>query len=295
MSKHCFYLFIVFYTFFIQRTHSQETYEFIGVLKLENTAETIIPYKLNFDEKEGVVKGYSITDMGGSHETKNIIEGTYNEKTKEFSFKEVEILYTKSPLSKNTFCFIHFDSKIKIVERTKNITGNFKGKFNDDSPCINGVLSVIGLEKVQSIIEKVDKKIEKKSKTTPEKPQLLSAKNMLDSLSGNKLYKNENLNLFWKSDNIKITFYDNAKKDGDKINVFHNGKLLLRNFEVSKIKDTLNVTLTENKNIFKIVAQNTGSIAPNTAQIDLVDQDRLYGLTTNLNKGEFTTLTIIKN
>jgi hypothetical protein len=54
----------------------------------------LLHYIFNFSDFNGVLKGYSITDMGGDNETKNVIKGNYNKKTKAFSFYEDDILYT---------------------------------------------------------------------------------------------------------------------------------------------------------------------------------------------------------
>ena len=48
--------------------------------------------------------GYSITDISGEHETKNIITGSLNKKNNMLSFSEQEIVYTKSTVNENSFC-----------------------------------------------------------------------------------------------------------------------------------------------------------------------------------------------
>ena len=54
-----------------QSLFSQLDHEFIGGIKLNDS--TVITYLINFSEKDGNVTGYSITDLLGPDETKNII------------------------------------------------------------------------------------------------------------------------------------------------------------------------------------------------------------------------------
>jgi hypothetical protein len=78
---------------------SQNKYEFLGAVKLNGNDKTLITYRLVFEEKNGVINGYSVTDLDGIHETKNTISGTYDKKTKLLTFQENDILYTKSKFS----------------------------------------------------------------------------------------------------------------------------------------------------------------------------------------------------
>ena len=99
---------ILFFFLFSLNFYSQSKYEYFGALKLNGDDKTIISYRLVFIEDKGKIEGYSLTDLGGNHETKNKISGTYNEKTKNLKFKEEDVLYTKSPLSDDVFCFVNF-------------------------------------------------------------------------------------------------------------------------------------------------------------------------------------------
>ena len=48
---------------------SQNNYEFFGAIKLNGNDKTLITYRLVFEENNGKIKGYSVTDLDGSHET----------------------------------------------------------------------------------------------------------------------------------------------------------------------------------------------------------------------------------
>ena len=57
----------------IVNSYSQEKFEYFGALKLNGNDKTVITYRLMFYENKGKLDGYSITDIGGPHETKNTI------------------------------------------------------------------------------------------------------------------------------------------------------------------------------------------------------------------------------
>ena len=72
---------------------AQYELDYLGVIKLNDSS--FISYSLKLTEQNGIITGYSITDIGGDHETKSNITGSYDKKTHALSFKEVGIIYTK--------------------------------------------------------------------------------------------------------------------------------------------------------------------------------------------------------
>lgn len=153
---------ILFFLINTSPIFSQE-YEFTGLLKLNKT--TIISYHLTFTERDGKISGISITDLGGDNETKNKIEGFYNRKTDEFSFTEKNIIYSKSKIVKNDFCYLHYKSKFKLKDQ-KKISGKFKSFFKDGKSCLNGEIDLIEFKKAQKKIHKMNSKIQN-SKLVP--------------------------------------------------------------------------------------------------------------------------------
>ncbi|MEM0541293.1 hypothetical protein WFZ85_01570 [Flavobacterium sp. j3] len=274
---------------------SQQNYEYIGAIKLNGDKKTIITYRIFFSVNNGKINGFSITDFLGDHETKNKISGTYNSKTKEIQFKEENILYTKSPLSKDSFCFVNFAGRVKLVDDNNKLSGNFKGLFQNKSKCIDGSLELFGIKKIEKIATKFKEKIQKSKKVEQSIKDNFNPISILDSLKVNSLTKNQNLNIFVSSNEIEIEVWDAKIEDGDRIDLFHNTRRILDNIEVTNKKKTIKVNLIENENKFKIVALNEGERTLNTAMIRLIDGDRNFELTTNLKKGETTSITIIKN
>ena len=111
----------------------------------------------------------------------------------------------------------------------------------------------------------------------------------------NILKPNQNLTMFSASSELKLNIYDAGKVDGDKINIYVNGSIFLRNYIVDKNIKQLTISLNSKSTLIEVVALNTGTISPNTAKIEIVDQKNNINTLTRLKKGEKTSITIVKN
>lgn len=284
-------IFLIFFQFIF----SQNNYEFLGAVKLNGSDKTLITYRIVFVENNGVINGYSVTDLDGVHETKNVITGTYDKKNKILSFKEDAILYTKSKFSQSSFCFVNFSGKVKLVENTTKIEGPFRGLYKNKNKCIDGTITLIGSNKIYKLAEKVNKKIQKSKKIDKQVKEKNNPIALLDSLKINKLSKDQNLSVFWESKFVKIEIFDSGKEDGDMINLYHNDKLILENYKVKHEKKIISLTLDLSiTNEFKILALNEGELSPNTAKVVLHDSNRTFDLLTSFKKNESAFITFIK-
>ena len=143
---------------------AQASSEYIGAIKLNDSA--IITYKVKFDINYDKVEGYSITDFGGAHETKSKLKGSYNPSTRELSFNEYDIVYTKSDVIHDDFCFVHFEPTYFKPGKTKYFKGAFKGLFTDGEECISGELFLNSAENVEKRMDKMTKKKNEETKKT---------------------------------------------------------------------------------------------------------------------------------
>ena len=287
--------FYIFFTFcFSQFAVAQEQFEYFGVIKLNGLDNQIISYRLVFEESNGIIKGYSYTNLSGEHETKNIIEGTYSYITKKFTFKETDILYTKSPITQNAFCYINFKGEVKLQNDNSKLEGNFQGFFNNKEKCIDGTIVLVGSGNIYKKLGKLDKKLQKTKRISEADKAKLNPISSMDSLKMSILNKNENLNVFWKSTKFVLEIYDQGKVDGDIIRIYHNDKIILDNYKIVKSRKKIEIELKEGKNTFTIFAMNEGEIAPNTPVLELIDGEQNFVLYGNLKKGENNSITIIK-
>ncbi len=271
---------------------AQQEQEYFGIVKLNDSS--LISYKLNIIENKGAVSGYSVTDIGGDHETKSNITGSYNKKTNILSFREVGIIYTKSEVSDYDFCYIHFEGRLRNIDSKKNISGKFNGQYNDGSTCINGEIALKSIEKIEKRAKRVDKIIQNSKKINDSLKSKVSMVETLDLLKTNILKSNQNLSMFTSSAELKLSIFDAGKVDGDKINVFVNDTILLRNYTVSKKPKHLTIRLNSKLTTIKIRALNVGSISPNTAKVEIIDQKNNISTLTSLKKGEKTSITVIR-
>ena len=292
-NKSKYFVFILILLLFSEVIYAQNEQEYLGIIKLNDSS--FISYRLNLLENNNLISGYSITDIGGDHETKSNITGDYNDETNILSFKEVGIIYTKSEVSDYDFCYINFEGKYKNINSKKNIEGKFIGLYNDGSNCINGEIKLRNIEKIEKKAEKIDKLIQKSKRVDKTIKSSVSVTQTLDSLKMNILKPNQNLTMFSASSELKLNIYDAGKVDGDKINIYVNGSIFLRNYIVDKNIKQLTIPLNSNSTLIEVVALNTGTISPNTAKIEIVDQKNNINTLTRLKKGEKTSITIVKN
>ena len=222
-----------------------------------------------------------------------MVSGFYNKKTKEFTFKEKDILYTKSPISDDMFCFINFTGKVKLVNDNSAMEGDFKGLFKNNTKCIDGTITLIGNAKIYKMLNKLNKKIQRSGKVDEETKRKVNPVAILDSLKVNNLIKNQNLNVFVDSDKVLLEIWDAGKEDGDKISLRQNGEFILRDYQVTNKKRIVTIDMSKTTT-FQITALNEGTVAPNTAMIRLVDKDRTVELMSNLKQNESASITLIK-
>lgn len=282
------FLFIILNTFCYG-----QTYEYLGVIKLNDSA--FIPYKLDFEEKNGLINGFSISDLGGKHETKSNIRGTYTKESKTLRFQEYDIVYTKSPIDELDMCLVNFEGSLKNLEKNKAFSGDFKGLYADGKGCLDGMIIVSNAKKVEERIAKFDKKIQKFKKVSQEVKDKISLKRSIDTLTMSTVKANENLNVFVKNSSVSLVIYDAGKEDNDRVQVYIDDTLILEDYSILRTKKTIPITIKNNAANIRVVAINEGTKPPNTVKVELVDGDNLITTRTSLKEGETASLTLVNN
>ena len=79
-------------------------------------------------------------------------------------------------------------------------------------------------------------------------------------------------------DSIELRFYDNAEIDGDSISLFLNNKLLFKHIRLTEKAYTIKISVKElgAENELIMVAENLGSIPPNTSYMVALVGDKRY-------------------
>lgn len=85
---------------------------------------------------------------------------------------------------------------------------------------------------------------------------------------------------------IKLAIWDDALEDGDSISLSINGKWIAQGFPVKKKPQFLTVTLDPGPNVITFVADNLGSVVPNTSVLEIIDGKRRksFMIDTDLNQ-----------
>jgi len=266
--------------FIYQSTNAQiNTQKYLGTIILENNKP--MSFSLDLIEKNGIVSGYSLTNLGTKDETKSEIQGVYFKEDKSFQLQETQIIYTKSEAPINSFCYIRMNLKQKNRFTKKLLEGNFTGNFLDSSECAKG--KILLAEK--SIIEKKIKKIEKKIEKKLEKDEIIETKILKDG---------DNLNINWKAKYLTIKIWDSNQEDGDKINLEINSDVILDNYETKNKAKKIKYKLNKGKNKIIIEATSLGKSPPNTSRIELIDKNKKYPILTQLDLNKSITIYIEK-
>jgi hypothetical protein len=285
--------FLLFNSFLFSQSNNE--YEFMGGLKLNGKDDQVISYKIVFSEKEGVISGYSITDLGGDYETKNVISGKYSSKTNSFQFREESIIYTKSKIKKESFCYVNYSGKLNLKSNNPKINDDFIGLYQNKSKCVNGIIQLVGTKSIYKLMNKVNNRIQKSKKIDAQTKEKVNPIKLLDSVNSNVLKSKQNLQMFTKDDKVTFEVHDAGVEDGDMINIYVDGKLFLENYVVMNKPKSFEIPIKNDSVIIEIEAVNEGEAPPNTSDILIKDSTNELKTITKLNKNNKTAIEIVKS
>lgn len=99
-----------------------------------------------------------------------------------------------------------------------------------------------------------------------------------------------------KGDSIELRFYDNAEIDGDSISLFLNNKLIYSNIRLTGSAFTvwLPVNELQENNELIMVAENLGSIPPNTSYMVAIVNEKRYEARLESNEGSSAMVRFVK-
>ena len=273
---------LLFFTFLLNA--QIKTFSYLGTLILSNN--TPISFQLELEEQNGIVNGYSITNINTPDKTKSEISGLYFKSDNSFQLQETQILKTSSEAPLNTFCYLNLNLAFKGKFGSKRLEGTFIGNFLDSTQCASGKIILMEEKKLIKKIEKVKKKIDKKAnKTLAETNQMQQTKILKDG---------DNFTVKWESNKVKLYIWDANQEDGDKITLKINGDIILHDFETKNKRKKLKYQLEDGENIIEITSTNLGASPPNTSRIELVDSKTKYPIITQLELGKSAIIKIVK-
>ncbi|CAN5895850.1 hypothetical protein BH11BAC4_BH11BAC4_13280 [soil metagenome] len=116
----------------------------------------------------------------------------------------------------------------------------------------------------------------------------------IDSLQENTLLREAKLlgNVEVNSKQITMAVWDDAVEDGDSISLSINGKWIVQGLAVKKRPQFIVVTLEPGQNKITFIADNLGSIVPNTSVLEIIDgkKRRSFMIDTNLSQNNLVNI-----
>jgi archaellum component FlaG (FlaF/FlaG flagellin family) len=99
-------------------------------------------------------------------------------------------------------------------------------------------------------------------------------------------------NIVSRSATVTLALWDDAVEDGDSISLRINGKWVAQGFPVKKNPQFLQVTLNPGPNTITFVADNLGSIPPNTSVLEIIDgkKRKSFNIETNLDQNNLVNI-----
>jgi len=275
---------LLFLLLFAEIANSQNIFNYLGTIILNDY--TPMSFQLNLMEKDGIVNGYSITNIGIKDETKSEVTGLYFKSDRSFQLQETQILQTNSEAPLNTFCYLNMNLSFKGIFKKNKLEGTFTGNFLDSTECARGKIIMMEEKKLKTKIKKAKKKIQKKYKEEFDSTNIVQQTRILK--------EGDDFLIEWDSKKATLFIWDANKEDGDKIELQINGEVILDNFETKNKRKKIQFKLKEGENIIEIKAINLGSAPPNTSRIELVDKGTKYPIITQLELGKSAIIKIVK-
>ncbi len=238
---------------------------YLGALMLSNNSA--ISFSIHFNEENGIVNGYTLTNLNTPDETKSDLSGIYFKKDKSFQLQETQIISTSSEADLSTFCFIQANLSFKGKFRNKRLEGDFVGLFTNNDTCAKGKVLLMEQEKLEK------------------KAAVLQTKQLKDG---------DDFVIKWEADDLKLFIWDANEEDGDRIQLKINEKIILYDYSTKRKRKRIKYKLQKGENIIEIRAISLGGSPPNTSRIELVDSKTKYPVVTQLTLEKSAIITIMK-
>lgn len=232
--------------------------------------------KRNENSHEGE---YYINDaLNKAHYGRFAIKGTFRNGALHYETTS-KIFEVKNRLNFG-FCYSKATLKWSEDANYEYLEGTWKGWDEDGTPCADAHVRLRRRKRVPTppVVEdtiptpppveeppvavKEEPKEEAKSTPPPQPPVIpLGDPSLRRSVTKDQLHVDK--------DSIDIAVWDDNRADGDIISLVYNGKVLLKEYTLTKARQRFRVKLRPGKNVITLIAHNLGEIPPNTAAIEV--------------------------
>lgn len=236
-------------------------------------------YKLQLTDSNGVLSGYSVTDVLGADETRTYVKGTINAAKKQIEFRETNIIYTKSKSAPEDMCYIHARLKVGTTHGTTTLKGSFDSyrKTGDATGCADGQMMLVCAKDIYDKLLEIKAKDAaraqkarpaKNNDNTPVKEKEIPPSHVLKVLPG------KTIEVILPSPRFTFDIWDYKSKNGDVVTLRQNNKIILEDHTVSNRHKIVPVTLSQNiADTITVAAVSVGEEGLSAAPIKLICGD----------------------
>ena len=226
------------------------------------------------------------------------LNGHYNASSRQLNVYNIPVTYFASTGVMEVDCAMDLNATLRVAKAGSNLNGKFLGKPAYRNVCPE-ILFDLKLNKdldQDSILQALKTFKETYQVWRPSASDTLIAATIItrpvvNYVVNNQYKERENTiadEIVVDSDSLQVDFYDNGEVDGDSISVFYNKNLIAFNRILSarSIHFTVGLDSTKETNEITMLADNLGSIPPNTALMLVYDGKKRYEvrMTSNLEK-----------
>ena len=280
-------LFLIF--LFPVQSFSQDITGIWTGLIYADTVQKYLPYEIAISDIAGKLDGYSQTTykIDGKEEVK-VREIKITRKNDHIIFEDLGVVSNNSNLSQpkgikkiSVLAFSMSDGEILLTgEWSTNGTKEFAPmhgtiqllKENDYSKTsLFKQLQQLNLTGNLSFVPK-----EKKTEPITKDPEIIAP---AAEVASRKIAGTQTV--FYRSDSLLLTLYDNGEVDGDIVSVLMNGKIIFAKQELSTRANSKTIYITKetpDSVMLVMYAENLGSIPPNTGLLVIHDGNDTYDL-----------------
>jgi hypothetical protein len=217
-------------------------------------------YKLQVTDSNGILKGYSVTDVMGPNK-------------KQVDYKETRLVYTRSNAQRSDFCYIHAHLKISEKQGAAILKGHFTGyKEDGKTECASGKIMLVSAQDVLDKLLEIVKKdsIDSVAALPREKEIKHVHEEAIPASSIKKVTSGDTLEIRCSSPTVSVEVWDAKNIDGDVITLQQDNKILLDNYSLVSAHKQVIVDLGNRQtSTLMLTAITEGSEPLNTARMKI--------------------------
>ncbi len=258
-------LFIISHVFYSSFAQSSQVV-FLGSITVSGGKS--YPYKLFVNDSDGILTGYSVSDIAGPDETKTLIKGSKNASKKQLTFKETKLVYTKSATE---MCYLHSTLKAGTLQGAATLKGNFKGyRADGKTECGKGKLMLVCAQDILDKLLEIAKEDSIPQPLTPVRPITDIDEKPVNEADVAKILPGDRKIIVCSSSDVEIDIWDAKSNDGDIITLLQDGKPLIERYKITYRHKLLSVRIADaGSTQLQLVAINEGTEPLNTARIKI--------------------------